>query len=433
MKKTLNIFWFRRDLRLEDNHGLFKALLQSEQVKPIFIFDKNILENLEREDARVTFIFNQLQALNTKLNKRQKSISIYYGNPLKVFQKLTNEYTIEKVYSNRDYEPYAKKRDKEIYDFLKSLHIEFKGYKDHVIFEKNEIVKNDGNPYLVYTPYSKKWINLFQQQTTERYPSEKLLDKFISTTEKESLKINDIGFQKSAIEIPTYQLSSDLIDKYEDNRNYPALNATSKLGIHLRFGCISIREIVLKSISHQNLTLLKELIWREFFIQILWHFPNTITKAFKPKYDRIKWRNNEVEFEKWCNGFTGYPIVDAGMRELNKTGVMHNRVRMITASFLTKHLLIDWRWGEAYFAKKLLDFELASNIGNWQWSAGCGVDAAPYFRIFNPITQQQKFDSEFIYTKKWVPELNTLDYATAIVDHKTARERCINAYKLALN
>ena len=432
MVEKINIFWFRRDLRLDDNCGLFHALNSDKKVLPVFIFDKNILDKLPKNDARVTFIYNELEKIHNQLLKINSGLTIFYGSPIDTFTKLIKEYKIESVYTNHDYEPYAIDRDNNIDAFLSLNNINFKTYKDQVIFEKKEIVKQDDTAYKVYTPYSKKWLEKFSEKKLQIYPSEEKTDKFLKHQISHFLTLNDIGFSKSQINVVPYKISSKIIHEYEAKRNYPSLDATSKIGIHLRFGTVSIRKIVNKAFNSNNLTFLKELIWREFFMQILWHFPHTLSSSFKPKYDRILWRNNEKEFEKWCKGQTGYPLVDAGMRELNTTGFMHNRVRMLVGSFLCKHLLIDWKWGETYFAEKLLDYEMASNIGNWQWVAGCGVDAAPYFRIFNPTTQIKKFDKNLEYIKKWVPEFQELTYPNVIVEHKFARERCLKTYKEAL-
>lgn len=428
----MTIFWFRRDLRLHDNAALFHALNDSEAVLPIFIFDTTILDQLEKNDPRVTFIYNQLRVMQNHLAKFDKSLAVFYGEPIEVFKKLLSENKIESVYANHDYEPSARKRDKAIFQLLKENNIKFKTAKDQVIFEKSEVVKDNNEPYVVYTPYSKKWKEKLASIELPYYKSEELLDK-IAQHHYSFLSLEEIGFSKSKIEIPNYNISDDLIKNYEETRNFPALDKTSHLGIYLRFGVVSIREMVKKAREFSNQTFLNELIWREFFMQILWHFPQTTNTSFKPKYDNIKWRNNETEFQLWCEGKTGYPFVDAGMRELNTTGHMHNRVRMIVASFLCKHLLIDWRWGEAYFAQKLLDYEQASNVGNWQWASGSGVDAAPYFRIFNPTTQIDKFDKNLKYIKKWIPELNTSKYPKPIVNHKEAREKCLKTYKEALD
>ncbi len=427
----MNIYWFRRDLRLEDNKGLLEALQSSESVLPIFIFDVAILNQLPKDDARVTFIHKLLSEINTELQKKGKSLAVFYGNPIEIIKNLIVENHIQNLYANRDYEPYARKRDKEIYEFLASHNIEFKSYKDQVIFEKSEVTKDDGLPYVVYTPYARKWKENFKKNNLQFFKSEVHLEN-IALHSYSFLSLQDIGFEASSIKITPYDVSENLIQNYEATRNFPALNKTSYLGIYLRFGAVSIRKIIEKTSQEKNETFWNELIWREFFMQILWHYPHTSSKSFRPKYDAIQWNNNEIEFQKWCEGKTGYPFVDAGMRELNATGHMHNRVRMIVASFLCKHLLIDWRWGETYFAQKLLDYEQSSNVGNWQWAAGCGVDAAPYFRIFNPTEQIKKFDKELKYIKKWIPELNDSTYPEPIVDHKLARERCLKVYKEAV-
>ncbi len=427
----MNIFWFRRDLRLDDNTGLFHALQSGEEVLPIFIFDESILSQLPKDDARVTFIYKQLQEIQNQLQKIGKSLAVFYGEPFEVLNKILAENQINTVFTNHDYEPYARKRDLELYHLFKEYNTEFKTSKDQVIFEKSEVVKEDGTPYVVYTPYSNKWKEQFKKIHLAHYQSEDYLDK-IAVHSYPFLSLKDIGFVESNINVSAFDVSNSLIDNYEATRNFPAMNKTSYLGIYLRFGAVSIRKMVAKALESKNETFLKELIWREFFMQILWHFPHTVNKSFKAKYDAIQWDNNEEHFQKWCEGKTGYPFVDAGMRELNETGHMHNRVRMIVAGFLCKHLLIDWRWGETYFAQKLLDYEQASNVGNWQWAAGSGVDAAPYFRIFNPTEQIKKFDKDLVYIKKWVPELNTLDYPQPIVDHKEAREKCLLNYKLAV-
>lgn len=427
----MNVFWFRRDLRLEDNVGLYHALTGGEEVLPLFIFDETILSQLPKDDARVTFIHQQLEKIEKQLKAKGKSLAVFHGKPYEVFSKLIQENEIQTVYTNHDYEPYARKRDKEIYQLFKDNNIGFKTSKDQVIFEKEEVIKDDETPYVVYTPYSNKWKDNFNKVTLKNYKSEDYL-KNIKQHDYSFLSLKNIGFETSLIKVPAYDISGSLIDNYESTRNFPALDKTSHLGIYLRFGVVSVRKIVVHAKQSKNETFLKELIWREFFMQILWHYPQTVTKSFRPKYDQIQWKNNESLFEKWCEGKTGYPFVDAGMRELNATGHMHNRVRMIVASFLCKHLLIDWRWGEAYFATKLLDYEQASNVGNWQWAAGSGVDAAPYFRIFNPTEQIKKFDKDLVYIKKWIPELGTDQYPEPIVDHKEAREKCLMTYKKAL-
>ncbi len=431
-KQKITIFWFRSDLRLNDNTALFHALKSGFPVLPVFIFDANILQKLNaKNDARVSFIHAEISKIKIELEKKGSSLKVLHDKPLDAFRKLTEEYEIEAVYTNRDYEPYAIQRDMEIEVFLKEKGVEFQTFKDQVIFEHDEVLKDDGTPYTVFTPYSKKWKQKLGNDKILEFPSQNHLHGLVKTAQISIPTLQELGFEQSKIKVPDYNISEKLIQSYAEVRDLPALDATSKLGVHLRFGTISIREATRKAIQFSEV-FLNELIWRNFFSTILRHFPHVEKSAFKPKYDFIEWRNNEKEFELWCRGETGYPFVDAGMRELNETGFMHNRVRMVTASFLTKHLLIDWRWGEAYFAEKLLDFDLASNNGNWQWAAGCGCDAAPYFRIFNPEAQQKKFDAEARYILKWVPECGTLQYPQPIVDHKYARERVLKVYRQAL-
>jgi deoxyribodipyrimidine photo-lyase len=441
----INIFWFRRDLRLDDNAGLYHALKGENPVLPIFIFDTNILDDLEdKKDARVEFLHDTLSDMSKELKDLGSDILIKNGEPISVWKELLDEYKIGKVFTNHDFEPYAKDRDKKVRELLEHEDIEFETFKDHVIFEKDEVVKDDGDPYVVFTPYSKKWKQKLMSKVKDgdsvgktsyflkAYPTEDYFSNFYQTETFDNPSLEDIGFEPTDIEIPSKEVTRGVIRNYKENRNFPAKDGTSRLGIHFRFGTISIRNKARKALDLSE-TFVNELIWRDFYAMILSHFPKVVGNAFREKYEAVEWRNNEAEFEAWCQGKTGYPIVDAGMRELNGSGYMHNRVRMITASFLTKHLLIDWRWGEAYFAKKLLDFDLASNNGGWQWAAGCGTDAAPYFRIFNPTSQQEKFDKHKKYIKQWVPEFGTDDYPEPIVDHKFARQRCLDTYKKALN
>ncbi len=423
------IFWFRRDLRLDDNAGLYHALKENKNVLPLFIFDSEILGLLDNPaDARVEFIHATLQSIKSELESKGSSLLILYGNPVEIFKKINPK----AVYTNHDYEPYARKRDDEIQKILTSKNIPFTTYKDQVIFEKGEVVKADGTPYTVFTPYSKKWKAALSSYSLKSYPVKDYVNNFVKTKPLYFPSLSELNFKPSGIHFPERVIYKSIVEKYHVNRNYPGIESTSRLSVHLRFGTVSIRKVV-HFAKKINETWLNELIWRDFYHMILWHFPQVETNAFKPVYDRIVWHNNEDEFAAWCKGQTGYPIVDAGMRELNTTGFMHNRVRMIVASFLTKHLLIDWRWGEAYFAKKLLDFDLAANNGGWQWAAGSGCDAAPYFRVFNPYIQTKKFDSDFIYIKKWVPEFESKEYPTPIVDHAFARERVLSAYKEALS
>ncbi len=431
--EKVNIFWFRRDLRFDDNIGLNHALKGSNPVLPIFIFDREILDELnDQNDSRVSFIHQRLSDLNNRLEKEHKSgIKFYYDTPEEVFKNILSTYSIEKVFTNRDYEPYALERDEQIKRLLQEKGVSMETYKDQVIFEPNEVLKDDGTPYLVYTPFSKKWLEKLDDKMLQS--SGNALDQ--SNWFPESSKIislESMGFQISEIQVDKPSLRKKTLDNYEAERNYPAKDITSRLGVHLRFGTVSIREIA-KRAKPKSLTFLKELVWREFFMMILFHYPKVVSSNFKSKYDSIVWRNNKDDFEKWKSGETGFPLVDAGMRELKNTGFMHNRIRMLVASFLTKHLLIDWKWGEAYFAEKLLDYELASNNGNWQWAAGTGVDAQPYFRIFNPTSQIDKFDKNKIYIKKWIPEYGTTRYVPEMVNHAEARERALKVFKEAAN
>ena len=431
MQENFSVFWFRRDLRLDDNLGLNAALSSGLKVIPIFIFDTEIINKLEKNDLRIKMIHAALGKLNDAMLGNRCNVGMYLGNPKAVFESLLKKFKIKSVYANHDYEPYATERDKSIKSFLEKKNVTYKSFKDQVIFEKDEVVKDDGNPYKVYTPYSRKWIEKLKSTGFETCKSETKLNS-LASLELPYLTLKEIGFDEKEFDIPLFNINSKTIEKYEETRNFPYLNSTSRIGAHLRFGFVSIRKLVEKALKNSNKTYLKELIWREFFMQILWHFPYTQEKSFKPKYDSIKWLNNDEEFKKWCEGNTGYPLVDAGMRELNQTGFMHNRVRMLVGSFLCKHLLIDWRWGEKYFAKKLLDYEMSSNVGNWQWVAGCGVDASPYFRIFNPKEQIKKFDKDFKYIKKWVPEFQSSLYPKEIIDHKFARNRCLETFKAAV-
>lgn len=434
MKQNVSVFWFRRDLRLDDNHGFYEALKNDYPVLPIFIFDSEIINTLPETDARVTFIHDKLQEMHSRLQEEHESgMAMFHGKPLEVFEQIVDDYEIHTVFTNHDYEPYATERDTEIKAFLNENDVVFKTFKDQVIFEKSEVVKKDGEPYKVYTPYMRTWKEKFKSHNLEIYDTLSYLGNLIKHASLPNLSLTEIGFKRSHQPIADYDVTPTLIQEYEETRNFPAKDATSRLGPHLRFGTVSVRKMIKKAIAEDNEIFWQELIWREFFMQILWHYPHTGTNAFKPKYDRIEWRNNEEEFKLWCEGNTGYPLVDAGMRQLNQTGFMHNRIRMLVGSFLCKHLLIDWRWGEAYFAEKLHDYEMASNIGNWQWVAGSGVDAAPYFRIFNPTSQIQKFDKQHDYIKTWVPEYQELTYPKPMVDHKMARERCLKVYKAAVS
>lgn len=429
---NIALFWHRRDLRIEDNRGLYKALTGGCAVVPVFIFDTQILDKLSnKRDARVLFIHRELQKLKEAYRKHGSDLKVFYGAPLEVWKTLVDRYSPQAVYTNRDYEPYARQRDQELHAFFQERGIDFKGSKDHVIFEKSEVEKLDGGPYTVFTPYSKRWKLLLEPSMLEEAPSTSELDKLYPCEYESLISLEEMGFEDFDFSFPDRGFDREIIEQYADRRDLPAVQGTSRLSVHLRFGTVSIRAAARKALKLSE-TWLNELIWRDFYQAILFHFPHSADSAFKPAYDRIPWREATDDFERWCKGKTGYPLVDAGMRELNATGFMHNRVRMVTASFLTKHLLIDWRLGEAYFAEKLLDYELASNVGGWQWAAGSGCDAAPYFRVFNPTAQQEKFDPDFKYIRKWVPEYGTKDYPSPMVEHKSARIRAIETYKAAL-
>jgi len=462
----VSLFWFRRDLRLDDNAGLYHALKSGNPVLPLFIFDRNILDDLtDKCDARVEFIHRTIRELKQQLEEMGSTLLVYYGKPEEIWPQILQAYNVAAVFANHDYEPYALEREAFVTSLLSEKNIAFQTFKDHVIFEKNEVLKDDGSPYTVFTPYSKRWrMKLETSWKTiagedgapepvsfylTSYPTERYFSNFLPTSPTSSelqtslasgkIKLQtsnfptlaEMGFEPTDIEIPPTSVTRGLIKNYDKTRDFPALAGTSRLGIHFRFGTISIREKA-RHAQRLNATYLNELIWRDFYSQILGNFPHVVGHPFRPQYDRVEWRDAPEDFQKWCAGKTGYPIVDAGMRELNATGYMHNRVRMIVASFLSKHLLLDWRLGEAYFAQKLLDYDLASNSGGWQWAAGCGTDAAPYFRIFNPTEQTKKFDSEFKYIRQWVPEFGTPLYPQPMVEHTFARERCLAAYKKAL-
>jgi deoxyribodipyrimidine photo-lyase len=429
----ISIHWFRRDFRLQDNAALYHALKSGTPVLCLFIFDTSILSKLtDKTDARVSFIHQEIEQLKTELEVLGSSLLIKYGEPLAIWKEVISEYEIKEVFTNHDYEPYAISRDNEINKMLSSNSINFQTFKDQVIFEKDEVSKDDGTPYTVFTPYSKKWKAKLNDFYLKPYPTELYFKNFYSSKPLANIALEELGFKKSLIPFPEKETRQSIIKNYETNRDIPSVEGTSRLSLHFRFGTISIRQKAAKALQISE-KWLNELIWREFYMSILYHYPHVVSSAFKPQYDRIEWDNNRNYFEKWCNGQTGYPIVDAGMRQLNSTGFMHNRVRMIVASFLTKHLLIDWRWGEAYFAEKLLDFELASNNGGWQWAAGCGVDAAPYFRIFNPYLQTARFDPKNSYIKTWVPEFEKPTYPKPIVNHEQARTKCLETYKIALS
>jgi deoxyribodipyrimidine photo-lyase len=428
----ISICWLRRDLRLADHAALYHALKGGHPVLALFIFDQNILNKLDnKKDARLTFIHQTLANLREELHQHGSSLLVKLGSPEKVWPEIIKAYQVKAVYANHDYEPCAIKRDDGLAEYLRSEEIPFYTYKDQVIFEKTEVVKADGKPYTVFTPYYRQWLQKLDAFYVKAYPTERYFKNLFQTPALPFLTLQDIGFEKTTDQFPSTNFETKL-GQYQADRDYPAKDATTHLGLHLRFGTVSIRAAVRAAQIQRADKWLSELAWREFYMMILWHFPHITDRAFKSAYDNIEWRNNETEFAAWCEGKTGYPLVDAGMRQLNKTGFMHNRVRMVVASFLCKHLLIDWRWGEAYFAEKLLDYEQASNVGGWQWACGSGNDAAPYFRVFNPELQLQKFDPKLAYVFKWAPEYQSALAPVPIVEHTFARDRVLKAFKKAL-
>jgi len=432
MKPKLNIMWFRRDLRLTDNAALYHALKADLPVLPVFIFDTNILRDLPKKDKRVRFIHDAIVNMQQSLKEIGSTLQVFHDTPAKAFETLLEQYDIDIVFTNHDYEQYAIDRDQEIATLVKKHHATLHTYKDQVIFDKEEVLKDDSTPYTIFTPYSRKWKAKLNAFYLKSYPSKKYFHNFYQHHPHAIPSLQQLGFENIEAGFPSSTISKTLLHQYKDQRDFPGIEATSHLGIHLRFGTISIRALAAKAMKESEV-FLNELIWRDFYHMILWHFPHVrMGHSFKQQYDHIRWRNNEKEFELWCEGQTGYPIVDAGMRELNTTGFMHNRVRMIVASFLTKHLLIDWRWGEAYFAERLLDYDYAANNGGWQWAAGSGCDAAPYFRVFNPTLQTKKFDPSFEYIRKWVPEFESLGYVKPVVEHEFARKRALEVYGKAL-
>ncbi|WP_338871247.1 deoxyribodipyrimidine photo-lyase [Spirosoma sp. SC4-14] len=434
MSETLSLVWLRRDLRLHDNAALYHALKSGRPVLPVFIFDRLILDQLDdRQDRRVEFLVQEIDRLRDELAELGSALVVRYGNPIDVWKELLEQYNVGDVFANHDYEVYAKERDKAISELLAERGTGFHSSKDQAIFERNEVLTGSGSPYTVFTPYSRNWYSKLTPFYLKPYPTERYKKHFFKTTVLPTPTLAEMNFKPLGEPFPARTVSAKRLDSYKQTRDFPALeHGTSELGIHLRFGTISIRELARQAQDANDRTFLNELCWRDFYFQVLDHFPHVETHSFRRDYDRIEWRNNEDEFEKWCRGETGYPIVDAGMRQLNSIGWMHNRVRMITASFLCKHLLIDWRWGEAYFARKLRDYDLSANNGGWQWAAGSGTDAAPYFRVFNPTLQAQKFDPKGDYIRQWVPEVNSPTYPQPMVEHSMARQRAIDVYKKAL-
>ena len=434
MSEPLSLVWLRRDLRLHDNAALYYAFKSGRPVLPVFIFDRMILDALDdRRDRRVEFLVQEINRLRDELAKMGSTIIVRYGKPVDVWNELIGQYTIGEVFANHDYEVYAKERDTAIDNLLSEHGIGFHTSKDQTIFERDEVLSGKKTPYTIFTPYSRKWHGKLNEFYLKSYPTEQYFRQFWKTTPGEILTLDEMNFQPVGEPFPNRTVPDDLLDTYDATRDFPALpHSTSQLSMHLRFGTISVRDLARQASEAEDKTFLNELCWRDFYFQLLDHFPHVEKQSFRRQYDRIEWRNNEDEFDKWCRGETGYPIVDAGMRQLNTIGWMHNRVRMITASFLCKHLLIDWRWGEAYFGKKLRDYDLSANNGGWQWAAGSGADAAPYFRVFNPTRQARKFDLKEAYIQRWVPDVNQPSYPQPMVEHTMARQRAIDTYRKAL-
>jgi len=428
--KKISIFWFRRDLRLDDNHGLDQALRGGHPVLPLFIFDTRILASLpDRHDRRVQFIQNALERLHKALKEKGSGLAVCRGEPGTVWPRILGRHRVAAVYCNRDYEPYAVGRDEAVRRLLEKRGIPFHTFKDHVIFEGDDILKADGTPYTVFTPYRNAWRKRFVREMPAPFPSGRWGHRFVAADNIRSPMGVKVGHHVGKTGFPGRSLPRKVIENYHLSRDFPGIRSTTRLGVHLRFGTLSIRRAAGWGFR-LNRVWLDELIWRDFFAMILRRFPRVADGPFKQDYRQFRWRESPGDFDRWCTGHTGFPMVDAGMRELNATGFMHNRSRMITANFLSKLLLIDWRSGERYFADRLLDFELASNNGNWQWAAGTGCDAAPFFRIFNPEIQQKRFDPKFAYIRRWIPEYGSPRYPDPMVDYRNARARALNHYRI---
>lgn len=426
---NLAIHWFRRDLRLHDNAALFEACAKYDCVVPIYIFDEKFFIDMQRNVASAGVLGEQVLRLQEALQKEDCNLRVFQGNPEEVLLQLAKDFDNVAVYFNKDYEPATHQRDMQIQKSLEKAGVEVRTFKDRVLFEESEILNGQKKPYSVFTAYKKAVLARIKEAPIKRFPSEKKLESLRASAHlklKTSLENAKLDFAQ--VQLPPANLKPNHLSKYDSERDFPALMAGSNVGLYLNFGALSVREVFQRALESGSEAFASEILWRDFFIQILWHFPKSENASFRPEYDRIEWRKSKKDFQLWTQGQTGYPLVDAGMRELLATGQMHNRVRMVVASFLCKHLLIHWKQGERYFAEKLLDFELASNVGNWQWVAGSGCDAAPYFRIFNPQIQQKKFDPEYRYIKKWIPEWGTKSYPSVMIVHEEARGRCLQAY-----
>jgi deoxyribodipyrimidine photo-lyase len=465
-----SLVWFRRDLRDYDNAALYHALKSSKNVYCAFVFDTAILDKLnDKADRRVEFIWESVRELKASLQEHGSDLIVLHGNAGDEIPKLANTLLVNAVFTNHDYEPSAIARDTNVAEKLNISDIAFHHHKDHVIFEKDEVLNLSGRPYGVFTPYKNMWLKTVNDFFVKAYPVDAYLKNLAKLKVSQLISLGEMGFKRtnlSNMRLPTgmqggltlFDDFKERLSHYKDARDFPAIKGVSYLSVHLRFGTISIRHLAREAMQAANTgaqTWLSELIWRDFYVQILHHNPSVaVGKAYKTEFQALNFPNNPVLFQAWCDGKTGYPLVDAAMQQLNTTGFMHNRLRMVAASFLVKDLLIDWRWGERYFAEKLIDFDLSANNGGWQWAASTGCDAQPWFRIFNPITQSERFDAQGKFIRKYVPvlakcndkeihapwlipplrlqELNISignDYPAPVVDHATQRQKALVLYK----
>ena len=457
------LLWFRRDLRLEDQAALYHALRSARRVFCCFVLDTEILDALPRADRRVEFILQALSQLDAALRARGGALIVRHGRAVELLPQLAAELGVQAVFANHDDEPQALARDALVAERLASFSCQFRSFKDHVVFERSEVLTALGKPYGVFTPYKNAWLRKLTPFYLQAYPVERYLDLLAASPLAQGVPgLAEIGFEPAGLAPHVgadraEALLDDFLDRiarYDSTRDFPAVKGPSYLSVHLRFGTISIRRLAREAWQRAQAgergaeVWLSELIWRDFYHQVMHHHPQAMTGAFRPEYDAIQWEQGpaaEALFRAWCEGRTGYPLVDAAMLQLNQTGYMHNRLRMVAASFLIKDLGIDWRWGERYFAEQLLDFDLAANNGGWQWAASSGCDAQPWFRIFNPVTQSEKFDADGKFIKRYLPLLAALpaklihapwlagplaapDYAQPLVRHDEARERTLARY-----